>query len=304
MSELLRSLAAQAIGRASQSVRPAAIFRSMVPLGFTAAGSRALEPFAHSKHDGRGSSSSLPGPWAPTPGLQRASAQSGAVAPNVEGSAVETFERATPVAAPGPAGSATMPDVGVPLAGALEAALAWVSQGEEPAGASGFSKAKRSSRDDRANEVSTAPARAEHRAAATAVESKPLTVTMAPADGEVGEAPGTSTNTRPVALPQDQVHSRPTPGPFAEAARPRSEAQPAEGFAHRRRASAASRHRGPSYELARDLSTATEPNEVHVHIGRIELTAVPEAAPRRARPAPAGPSVSLRDYLNGVRRSR
>src|SRR5262249_9570037 len=42
----------------------------------------------------------------------------------------------------------------------------------------------------------------------------------------------------------------------------------------------------------------TEPNEVHVHIGRIEVTAVPQPAPpKRRAPASARGSMSLTDYL-------
>lgn len=39
------------------------------------------------------------------------------------------------------------------------------------------------------------------------------------------------------------------------------------------------------------------PNEVQIHIGRIEITAVHQAAPLRHRPAPANPPMSLDAYL-------
>jgi hypothetical protein len=42
----------------------------------------------------------------------------------------------------------------------------------------------------------------------------------------------------------------------------------------------------------------SEPNEVHVHIGRIEVTAVAQPAPpKRSTPAPVRGSMSLTDYL-------
>ncbi|WP_157633638.1 hypothetical protein [Thioflavicoccus mobilis] len=37
--------------------------------------------------------------------------------------------------------------------------------------------------------------------------------------------------------------------------------------------------------------------EVHVHIGRIEVTAVQEPAPARRAPRRAAPTMSLDDYL-------
>jgi hypothetical protein len=46
----------------------------------------------------------------------------------------------------------------------------------------------------------------------------------------------------------------------------------------------------------------SEPTEVHVSIGRIELTAVHEAPPPARRPAPAKPSLPLHEYL--ARRQR
>lgn len=49
------------------------------------------------------------------------------------------------------------------------------------------------------------------------------------------------------------------------------------------------------------LSAADEPNEVHIHIGRIDVTATNEPAPRR-RPAAATAPVSLGTYL--ARRSQ
>jgi hypothetical protein len=42
--------------------------------------------------------------------------------------------------------------------------------------------------------------------------------------------------------------------------------------------------------------------EVHVSIGRIELTAVPEASPPARRAGPAKPSLALHEYL--ARRQR
>jgi hypothetical protein len=48
------------------------------------------------------------------------------------------------------------------------------------------------------------------------------------------------------------------------------------------------------------LATAELNSEVHIHIGRIELTAVqPSPAPRRERAAQARKSMSLEDYLRG-----
>jgi hypothetical protein len=40
-----------------------------------------------------------------------------------------------------------------------------------------------------------------------------------------------------------------------------------------------------------------EPSEVHIHIGRIEVTAVHEVAPQRLRPVPTPPPMSLDAYL-------
>jgi hypothetical protein len=48
--------------------------------------------------------------------------------------------------------------------------------------------------------------------------------------------------------------------------------------------------------------SASEATEVHVSIGRIELTAVHDAAPSARRPAPAKPSLPLHEYL--ARRQR
>jgi hypothetical protein len=56
----------------------------------------------------------------------------------------------------------------------------------------------------------------------------------------------------------------------------------------------------PNAAFDRPLSSTrdTEPNEVHVHIGRIEVTAVPQpASPKRGAPAPVRRSMSLMDYL-------
>jgi hypothetical protein len=56
----------------------------------------------------------------------------------------------------------------------------------------------------------------------------------------------------------------------------------------------------PNAAFDRPLSSTrdTEPNEVHVHIGRIEVTAVPQPAPpTRRAPAPVRASMSLTDYL-------
>jgi len=50
---------------------------------------------------------------------------------------------------------------------------------------------------------------------------------------------------------------------------------------------------------ARDAAEATE---VHIHIGRIDVTALREAAPARRRPAPAPAATSLDAYL--AKRSR
>jgi len=60
----------------------------------------------------------------------------------------------------------------------------------------------------------------------------------------------------------------------------------------------------PAREPRALQAPASDPGatEVHVTIGRIELTAVHEPAPRR-RPAPA-PSVTLNDYLAGSRKAR
>jgi hypothetical protein len=44
-------------------------------------------------------------------------------------------------------------------------------------------------------------------------------------------------------------------------------------------------------------ATGGEPSEVHVHIGRIEVSAVHEAAPARRPPAPRPPPMSLDAYL-------
>jgi hypothetical protein len=45
-----------------------------------------------------------------------------------------------------------------------------------------------------------------------------------------------------------------------------------------------------------------ETTEVHVHIGRIELTALPDAPAPKKKPKPAtSPARSLSDYLSGTR---
>jgi hypothetical protein len=46
-----------------------------------------------------------------------------------------------------------------------------------------------------------------------------------------------------------------------------------------------------------------EPTEVHVHIGRIEVTALPATAEPKQRERPARPSVPLSDYLSKRRSS-
>lgn len=40
-----------------------------------------------------------------------------------------------------------------------------------------------------------------------------------------------------------------------------------------------------------------EPTEVHIHIGRIEVTAVHEAAPQRSKPKARQAAMSLESYL-------
>lgn len=49
---------------------------------------------------------------------------------------------------------------------------------------------------------------------------------------------------------------------------------------------------------------ASEPTEVHVHIGRIEVTAVAEAAPTRSRPRTGKAPMSLEQYLARRERGR
>jgi len=56
----------------------------------------------------------------------------------------------------------------------------------------------------------------------------------------------------------------------------------------------------PTFPSAR--AADSEPTEVHVHIGRIEVTAVQEPQPvKRPKPSGAHPSRSLADYLAGRR---
>jgi hypothetical protein len=47
---------------------------------------------------------------------------------------------------------------------------------------------------------------------------------------------------------------------------------------------------------------AADAPHVHIHIGRIELTAVPEPAPSRRKPGPAKKPMSLDDYLERRRK--
>lgn len=51
-------------------------------------------------------------------------------------------------------------------------------------------------------------------------------------------------------------------------------------------------------------AAAGEPTEVHVHIGRIEVTAVSEAAPVRGRPRAGKEPMSLQEYLSQRQRGR
>ena len=46
----------------------------------------------------------------------------------------------------------------------------------------------------------------------------------------------------------------------------------------------------------RAVPSKTEPDEIQIHIGRIEVTAVPQAAPRPAA-VPASKSINLDEYL-------
>ena len=48
---------------------------------------------------------------------------------------------------------------------------------------------------------------------------------------------------------------------------------------------------------ATHAAASGEPSEVHIHIGRIEVTAVHEAAPPRRPAAPRPPPTSLDAYL-------
>jgi len=51
-----------------------------------------------------------------------------------------------------------------------------------------------------------------------------------------------------------------------------------------------------------DSAASQEPNEVHVHIGRIEVTATTQAAPSGPKTRESTPPLSLDDYL--ARRQR
>jgi hypothetical protein len=46
----------------------------------------------------------------------------------------------------------------------------------------------------------------------------------------------------------------------------------------------------------RAAASRSEPDEIQIHIGRIEVTAVPQALPRPA-PAPPSKSINLDEYL-------
>jgi hypothetical protein len=48
---------------------------------------------------------------------------------------------------------------------------------------------------------------------------------------------------------------------------------------------------------AAHAAASGEPSEVHIHIGRIEVSAVHEVAPPRRPPAPRPPPMSLDAYL-------
>ncbi len=52
------------------------------------------------------------------------------------------------------------------------------------------------------------------------------------------------------------------------------------------------------------MQTETEPTEVHVHIGRVEVTAVPESSPTRPARRPRREPMSLDDYLAQRQRGR
>jgi hypothetical protein len=59
---------------------------------------------------------------------------------------------------------------------------------------------------------------------------------------------------------------------------------------------------GAAFDIRSSNPTDAEPTEVHVHIGRIEVTAVQESAPQRPKTPPARKSTSLDDYLAKRRR--
>jgi hypothetical protein len=57
---------------------------------------------------------------------------------------------------------------------------------------------------------------------------------------------------------------------------------------------AAAREKGPS---GRPAPTTRQPDEIQIHIGRIEVTAIPQAAPRTAT-KPARKGINLEEYLS------
>jgi hypothetical protein len=61
-------------------------------------------------------------------------------------------------------------------------------------------------------------------------------------------------------------------------------------------AATAGNQRGPKPDIQRRPTASAEPDEIHIHIGRIEVTAVPQSVPRPAAPQPRK-SVNLAEYL-------
>lgn len=109
-----------------------------------------------------------------------------------------------------------------------------------------------------------------------------------------GEAAVTAQRPTPPARPV-RAAAEPSPAPLLPADTPASPARTAE-----RRPTATAAPAARAKVPAADGAAA--PAEVHIHIGRIEVTAMPEApAPKRARKAGSAP-LSLDDYL--ARRQR
>jgi hypothetical protein len=117
---------------------------------------------------------------------------------------------------------------------------------------------------------------------------------MPPPDVPASPVPAPAARFLPVVPPSERARAR---GESATVAAPRSllPAQPA--LQPRSGAVAPSERSAPS-GVALERATAETTTEVHVSIGRIEVTAMGAPPPPRRRASPVQAPLSLADYLN------